>query len=227
MDLHQQQDGILVNGQMTVDTFEYKEFAFTPNKEFIIISEDRARSEYNGFYRIVESISTFTKVGAYLDITGRHRFVFKKALTQEEVDQILAVVSPTMNVKSTTKSDSDSQAQKKSEENKTATTTSTKDASGTTSAVTSSSDATPTVNGPQPKTVTGNETSISNVSQKTTIPKNSNYQYDNLGNIKGIDIPEYTIITANDSIMVSDRKKEVQAEMLPCSGPKPKTTSSQ
>ena len=64
-----------------VNTYDYDEDAFTPNKEFIIIFDDSKYKDKNGFYRLVETKHVFVKRGSKdLEVTGQHKLTFKAAI---------------------------------------------------------------------------------------------------------------------------------------------------
>ena len=54
------------------------------------------------------------------------------------------------------------------------------------------------------------------------VANDPNYTYDSLGNVQGVDIPEYNKITENDDITVVNAKRKAQKKSLPCSGPQAK-----
>lgn len=200
------------NGNIVITAMDYLEEAFTPNKEFIIVGEDKGRAEFSGFYRITESISSFAKVGSTLDITGQHKFVFKKEVSQDELNQILSVINPTLNIKSDMVSDifggfgSTRIFQQ---------TSSAMSSINVNSGVEVDTDK---VNSPVPK-------SYNNIEEEDEIKMNSNYKYDKLGNLIGFDIPEYNIIKEEDSLEVVNAKKRAQQRLLPSETPKPKKYS--
>ena len=191
------------NCQATIVLMDYNEEAITPNKEFLIVFEDTKHNKNNGFYRLIGSEIGLVKTGEQLDITGKHTFVYKAPIDQELADKIIA--STKVGVKPT--------EAKTPVEKPTST-----DLSGTVPAVPAS---TPT-SGPIPKNIEGTDPTPVSVSNSQTPQRNSNFSYDDLGNVKGVDIPEYNIITSDDDILVTNAKKEAQANLLPCEGPKPK-----
>ena len=200
------------NGNIILTTMDYLEEAFTPNKEFIIIGEDKGRAEFSGFYRIIESISSFVKNGSTLDITGQHKFVFKKEVSQEELDQILSVLNPTLNLKSESILDIFTGLG------------SARIFEQTSSAMSSinvnsglGTEETDKVNSPLPKNYDNNT--------NTEVQQNTNYKYDKLGNLIGIDIPEQFVINEYDNNEIVKYKKAAQARLLPSEGPKPRRMS--
>jgi hypothetical protein len=91
-------------------------------------------------------------------------------------------------------------------------------------AVSSQPGVSPTVQGPQGKELPNNEVVVSNTDENSNIPRNTNYEYDSLGNIQGVNVPEYNQITENDSLEVANAKKRAQQNSLPSEGPRGKFT---
>lgn len=200
------------NGNIVITAMDYLEEAFTPNKEFIIVGEDKGRAEFSGFYRITESISSFAKVGSTLDITGQHKFVFKKEVSQEELNQILSVINPTLNIKSDMISDIFGGFGSARVFQQTSSVMSSINVNSGVEVDTNK------VNTPVPK-------SYNNIEEEDEIKMNSNYKYDKLGNLIGFDISEYNIIKEEDSLEVVNAKKRAQQRLLPSETPKPKKYS--
>ena len=64
-----------------VNTYDYDEDAFTPNKEFVLVFDDPSFRDKNGFYRLVETKHVFVKKGSNdLEVSGQHKFTFKAAV---------------------------------------------------------------------------------------------------------------------------------------------------
>ena len=74
---------------------------------------------------------------------------------------------------------------------------------------------------PQGKLDTMQTTTQTNNSENK-VANNPNYTYDSLGNVQGVDIPEYNKITENDDVTVVNAKRKAQKNSLPCSGPQAK-----
>jgi hypothetical protein len=157
----------------------------------------------NGFYRITESSVILNKSKAGLDITGKHKLVFKSAISAGNDD--------TNNGKA-------SEVKTMSEESKKDTSKTADNASGTTF----------TPEGPTPKMTPNNSVNTVDVSgvtataNATNVSKNPNYEYDSLGNLKGVDVPEYNRITEEDDLSVRKAKIEAQQKSLPSPAPQPK-----
>lgn len=175
--------------------YDYNDFALTPNKEFVFNFTDKEKAQYSGFYRIISSNTTFTKKGESYEITGVHEFAFKTGLSSDDVNKLNATVMPNMNTTTKTKTANN--------------------AAGTSNSTT-----------PKPKATNDNANTVNNASQKgiteSATTKNSSYEYDSLGNLKGVNIPEYNKIKDTDDKAVVEAKKKVQAKSLPSPGPKPK-----
>ena len=196
--------------QAVVQLVDYDEDSFTPNKEFVINFKDRKLQNRNGFYRISESIAIFNKVGSELRVSGKHTLVFKAPIEGENEKE------PETNVSDNNTKPSTNIYQESSSSNNV------KDKSGKVDAVSSKDGETPTVNSPQGKLLPSNETTVNNTQVETSINRNSNYKYDSLGNVLGLNIPDYSKITLNDSIPIMNAKKVMQGSCFPCPGPKGK-----
>lgn len=189
----------------TITIVDYDEEAMTPNKEFVITFDDPKMKSKNGFYRIVESQVLFNKSKAGLDITGRHKFVFKSAIStgSEEGNQGQATDVTTMSAQSTKANNTGANATGESFK----------------------------PDAPKPKTTVNDTSKQVNTSglsatdsqfSKAMDGRNTNYEYDSLGNLQGIEVPEYNRITENDDLSVRTAKIQAQQKSLPCEGPKPK-----
>jgi hypothetical protein len=191
----------------TITAVDYDEDAFTPNKEFVIIFDDKKMKSKNGFYRITESQSILTKSKAGLDIIGKHKLVFKSAISSGNDDSNVGKASEVKTM---------------SEESK-------KDTSNV-GANATGKEFTP--EGPKPKTTTNTQNNVVNTSgvpsymtnYNTAMEnRNQNYQYDSLGNLQGVEIKNKdNVITKDDSLDVRAAKIQAQQKQLPSEGPKPK-----
>lgn len=191
------------NKRITITTMDYNEDALTPNKEFLLVFEDPKRQADNGFYRIISSKMILRKKGSELDVTGQHEFVFKAPLSGEEAQSIISNASPPItdrNIELNGSSNGKTIQELENAENP----------------------ITGKVSSPIPRTI-GEDVNVVTTQVTETIQKNPNYNYDNLGNIQGINIPEYNIITEDDSNMVVEAKKLAQLNALPCPGPTPRS----
>lgn len=198
------------NSQISITCYDYLEDALTPNKEFILYFDEVDKQELNGYYRLTSSVCTFGKKGDFFDITGKHNFVFKAALSGEETEEIRAKIYPK-------KSESESESSgKESDANKSE---SVPDKDG--NVATSETDA-DKVHGPQPKNMGDSTSTVSNAPTSSGTKKDTRFGYDDLGNVKGVDYPEYNRITEDDSKVVVEQKKAAQAKALPSKGPQPK-----
>jgi hypothetical protein len=195
--------------QATIQCVDYDESCFTPNKEFVISFEDPKLQNRNGFYRITGSTVILSKVGAELNISGTHKFSFKAPL-QGDIGK-----STDVNVQENNRSSSSTTSNPPQPSGLT-------DKSGRVPAVSSNPSITPTVVGPQGKELPSNEVVVSNTGQEDNVPRNTNYQYDSLGNLQGMNVPEYNMITENDSVEVANAKKRAQQKSLPSEGPRGK-----
>ena len=82
-----------------------------------------------------------------------------------------------------------------------------------------------TPSGPKPKVADTSKSQMDITGSsggRQNIPRNPDYQYDSLGNVKGQNIPEYNVIKDTDDLAVRDAKMKAQQSSLPCAGPKPK-----
>ena len=191
----------------TITAVDYDEDAFTPNKEFVIIFDDKKMKSKNGFYRITESQSILTKSKAGLDIIGKHKLVFKSAISSGNDDSNVGKASEVKTM---------------SEESK-------KDTSNV-GANATGKEFTP--EGPKPKTTTNTQNNVVNTSgvpsymtnYNTAMEnRNQNYQYDSLGNLQGVEIKNKdNVITKDDSLDVRAAKIQAQQKQLPSEGPKSK-----
>lgn len=184
----------------TVTCTDYDEEAFTPNKEFVIIFDDKKLSNRNGFYRLTESTVILSKSNSNLDITGKHVLAFKSAISvgdSEKDEKPTATNKKTMDTKSTNNKQTD---------------------------IDNASGQKFTPSGPKPKipAVDNNQVNVTGQVTAQEAKKDPNYSYDELGNLKGYDVPEYNKINESDSLTVKNAKIAAQQKMLPCAGPKPK-----
>ena len=174
------------NLRYDIVTYDYNDFAMTPNKEFCILFEDPARSTNNGFYRLISSIIIFSKKGPEMDITGKHEFAFKSGInTGEGQEDINAENSSTMPQSEVSQSENG-------------------------------------VESPTPKTENTGGNAVTTAASTNNIAKRNDLEYDSYGNVKGVEIPEYNIITSDDDGVVVAAKKEAQLAYLPSETPKPK-----
>jgi hypothetical protein len=191
----------------TITAVDYDEDAFTPNKEFVIIFDDQKMKSKNGFYRITESQSILTKSNAGLDIIGKHKLVFKSAISSGNDDSNVGNASEVKTMSEDSKKD-----------------TSKVGANAT------GKEFTP--EGPKPKTTTNTQNNVVNTSgvpsymtnYNTAMEnRNQNYQYDSLGNLQGVEIKNKdNVITKDDSLDVRAAKIQAHQKQLPSEGPKPK-----
>jgi hypothetical protein len=179
----------------TVTLADYDEDAITPNKEFIIYFEDSKLQNRNGFYRLTSSSVYLTKTANEFDIVGSHRLVFKASIgnTSGANDEKQSTVKELNTMD--TKSPA-MEAEKNKSNSK--------------------------VNTPGPKLDDTNTTTKQSTTTTSSEPRNNNYTYDSLGNVEGVDIPEYNRITEEDDDTVVAEKKKAQQKSLPCEGPQSK-----
>jgi hypothetical protein len=200
------------NRQMTIEVQDFNVEAFSPNKEFLIVFEDSKFQQNNGFYRMIDTVETYSKKGSELDAVGKLTLAFKTALSGDEANSILATVIP--------KAEANAITQKSADVNN-------EETKNMPKAATAEKEATKAnkLDAPAPRMSGGNEqvavVDTNKVTERPT-PQNPNYKYDSLGNVQGMNIPDYNKINANDSAAVVEAKKKAQAKALPCEGPKPK-----
>ena len=209
------------NGQIEITAMDYLEDAFTPNKEFIIIGEDKGRAEFSGFYRIIESISSFSKNGSTLDITGYHKFVFKKEVSEAELDQILSIVNPPLNIKS----ESINFGSLGSVRTFIETSSALSSINVNNGVETESTNNNTIINPPIPKNYDSTNTTISRIEKKDEVKRNPKYKYDKLGNLLDYDVDFPIMITEFDNPTTINYKKKKQALLLPCDPPRPRRFS--
>lgn len=176
----------------TVSLTDYDVDAITPNKEFIVSADDPKLEKRNGFYRLTESRIVLTKNDSNLSVAGTHYLSFKASIgTQADKEEKTPTATKvkTDNMKS--------EAQKEEDAKKTGTT------------------------GPQAALGGDNMTTSNSVEKPADnkVAQNNNYSYDSLGNVQGVDIPEYNKITPDDDGTVIEAKKKAQQKSLPCAGP--------
>ena len=200
------------NRQMTIEVQDFNVEAFSPNKEFLIVFEDSKFQQNNGFYRMIDTVETYSKKGSELDAVGKLTLAFKTALSGDEANSILATVIP--------KAEANAITQKSADVNN-------EETKNMPKAATAEKEATKAnkLDAPAPRMSGSNEqvavVDTNRVTERPT-PQNPNYKYDSLGNVQGMNIPEYNKINANDSAAVVEAKKKAQAKALPCEGPKPR-----
>jgi hypothetical protein len=191
----------------TITIVDYDEDAVTPNKEFVITFDDPKMKSKNGFYRIVESQVLLNKSKAGLDITGRHKLVFKSAISSGNDEK---------------------NSGGKASEIKTMSESAKKDTSNLGANATGKSF---TPSGPKPALTVPNTSKQVNTSglssnmesySKAMDGRNPKYTYDGLGNLQNMEVPDYNKITESDSLDVRAAKIAAQQKSLPCEGPKPK-----
>jgi hypothetical protein len=202
------------NGEVTVYTSDYNLEALTPNKEILVVFEEKDKQSKNGFYRIKSSTAILSKEDYDLMSTGKHVLVFKRALTSDESKQILVSITKKNNLSNIGgASNIGSKAMD------------TAGGSGSSGAAASANNIIEDkVKAPIPR-FQGMDTeeiiSSTNVTPND-VPKNPNFNYDDLGNVKGVDIPEYNRITEDDDASVRRSKQEAQAKLLPSETPQPR-----
>jgi hypothetical protein len=198
----------------TITLYDYDDDAMTPNKEFVITFDDSELSNRNGFYRLLESNIILNRGQSELEITGMHKLAFKAPASSGDTGnkgkaETMQNMSP-------------------SAINSPANQTAIANATGKpVSGLNTNSTSQPfTPQAPQPRTTKLNESTI-NVSGSTqnSVTKNKNYSYDSLGNLKGVDIPEYNRVKESDSIAVRNAKIAKQQKTLPSQAPQPKLKS--
>ncbi len=185
----------------TIHCTDYDEDCVTPNKEFVILFDDSKMKDKNGFYRIIESQTILTKSKAGLDIVGTHKLAFKSAISTGDADNKVGTASMRQTTAPTpTKKSSPSGDKVK------------------TSGQSEFKPATPK---PRLSQVDSTQVNVTGV-EKSPVQKNPDYQYDDLGNLKGVDVPEYNKILDTDSTSVVNAKMKAQEKMLPSKGPQPR-----
>lgn len=194
---------------------DYDDDAMTPNKEFIVMFDNEKLKDKNGFYRLKKSQVILNKSSANLEITGKHVLAFKAAAAQGEGEDKTSV----------TNTETMSKESKMSDANKAAVGASTATPTANSAASTNASSESFKPTAPQPKVKGLDKSTVDVTGGKDTIadiPKNNNYKYDSLGNLKGIDVPSYNKVLPSDDIQVTKAKIAAQQKMLPCKGPQPK-----
>ena len=200
------------NNQIKIKTSDYRTEALTPNKEIVVVFEEPEKQSKNGFYRITKSVAVLSKEDNDLICNGIHDLVFKRALTSDESKAILVAVT-----------------QKNNGSN------SGGNSFGAASGSSGTSPSVPTPGTPKNDYPTGKVSApkprLQGIEQEEIIRSNNvtpepvkqdpEFNYDELGNVKGIDIPEYNKIKEDDDASVRRAKQEAQAKRLPCKGPKP------
>lgn len=204
------------NGSVTVFTSDYNLEALTPNKEILVVFEETDKESKNGFYRIKNSTAILTKEDNELIVTGKHELAFKRALTSDESKQILVSITKKNNLTGT------NSAIKIGSGSIASSAGSGSGSSG--SSASANNTVTDKVKAPIPRFqgVDKEEVERSTNVTPTDVPKNPNFNYDDLGNVKGIDIPEYNIITEDDDMATRRAKQEAQAKKLPSPTPQPR-----
>lgn len=198
----------------TITLYDYDDDAMTPNKEFVITFDDSELSNRNGFYRLLESNIILNRGQSELEITGMHKLAFKAPASSGDTGnkgkaETMQNMSP---------SAINSPANQTAIANATGKPVSGLNTNSTSQAFVPQA--------PQPRTTKLNESTI-NVSGSTqnSVTKNKNYSYDSLGNLKGVDIPEYNRVKESDSIAVRNAKIAKQQKTLPSQAPQPKLKS--
>ena len=196
----------------TIECTDYDEDAFTPNKEFVIMFDDPKEKSRNGFYRLKESMIVLNKTSAGLDITGKHQLVFKSPISSGSSDSNASAKE----VKTLSPNTSNKSASGKAAKTNISTST-----NGNTPQKEQFKPATP-----KPK-LSGVNQNVVNTSgaSNSGVKTNPQYEYDELGNVKGFDIPEYNKISSDDSTAVVNKKKAAQQKALPSGTPKPRMTA--
>ena len=211
-------DVVEASKKATVTIMDYDDDAMTPNKEFVINFQDPAFQDKNGFYRLTDSQIVLNKADASLSMTGIHHLVFKApigsgdsattgtATTMSTMDK--GVTNSEANKTTTDSAKGASSSANNSKDNKTNTNTSTEAFKPA---------------GPQPKvknlgTPTVNVTGVAT----SSVTKNTKFNYDSLGNLKGVKIPSYNVITEADDKLVKEMKLKAQQALLPSKTPQPK-----
>lgn len=202
------------NGEVTVYTSDYNLEALTPNKEILVVFEEKDKQSKNGFYRIKSSTAILGKEDHDLMSTGKHVLVFKRALTSDESNQILVSITKKNNLSNIGgASNIGSKAMD------------TAGGSGSSGAAASANNVIEDkVKAPIPRFQGMDAEEIISSTNVTPndVPKNPNFNYDDLGNVKGVDIPEYNRITEDDDNSVRRAKQEAQAKLLPSETPQPR-----
>lgn len=210
-------DIVEANLTLTVTITDYDEFAFTPNKEYLLVYEEKEKQAVNGYYRLTSSNAVFVKRGDDYDITGTHTFAYKAPLSEDDTNKILAMVKPQFEQSQNSESANTDNAKEQSDKQN--------PASGGGTVTGDSTASGEKVEAPQPRNVDTTHT-VNNVPTDDRPPTNSmkspNQEYDEYGNVKGYNIPEYNRITQDDSKSVVKSKMEAQKQYLPCEGPKPR-----
>lgn len=208
------------NATVTVYTNDYNIKALTPNKEILVVFEEPEKQDKNGFYRIKSSFATLTKEDNDLIAGGKHELVFKKSLTSDESKQILVAV--------TKKNNTSSGANKVGSGTSSSSTGTSSSGGSSGSSASANNTISNKVRAPEPrfKNMTQDEIITTNNVTPTPMKKNPNFNYDDLGNVKGVVIPSYNIITPDDDESTKRAKQEAQAKKLPADPPKARLQAS-
>lgn len=203
----------------TITIMDYDDDAMTPNKEFVINFQDPDFQSKNGFYRLTDSQIVLSKSDASLSMTGIHHLVFKAPIGSGDGTNGNATATT---VDTMSKDVTNSEANKTTADSAKGTSSSTTNAKDNKTNTNTSTDSFKP-SAPQPKvkklgTPTVNVTGV----KISSVTKNTNYNYDSLGNLKGINIPSYNVITESDDKLVKEMKLKAQQSMLPSKSPQPK-----
>ena len=203
------------NKQMTIQVQDFNVEALSPNKEFLIIFEDSKHEQNNGFYRMINTVETYSKKGSELDAVGQLTLAYKAPLSGDEARSILATVIPKAEANALTQKSAD--VNNEANANKPKAATAEKEAEKNTK-----------VDAPNPRMASNAQDTVVDTNRVTErpTPQNPKYNYDSLGNVQGMNIPSYNMITPNDSASVVEAKKAAQAKALPCEGPAPRKKAS-
>jgi hypothetical protein len=206
----------------TITIMDYDDDAMTPNKEFVINFQDPEFQNKNGFYRLTDSQIVLNKSDASLSMTGIHHLVFKAPIgsgdnTKAKSNKAKATTLTTM-AKSVTKSEANKSITD-SIKGVSQSINNIKDIKGNINKSIGSFK--PSIPLPKIKNLGIPTVNVTGVAS-SFITKNAKFNYDSLGNLKGIKLPSYKKITKLDNKLVKEMKLKAQQALLPSKTPQPK-----
>lgn len=214
--------------QATLRCYDYDDDAFTPNKEFVFTFDNEKMQANNGFYRLKNSQVILSKKSDDWEITGTHVLAFKASSGGDTSSKEKASTDTASSKKdaSATNMQTMSNASVNSDTNKSVTANA---AGGSRDGAlgsngTDSSGFKPSTPQPKVKSLSSPTVDVTGGASSSikNIPKNNNYNYDSLGNLKGVNVPSYNVIKQSDSLSVQKAKILAQQKMLPSKTPQPK-----
>ena len=206
----------------TITIMDYDDGAMTPNKEFVINFQDPDFQDKNGFYRLTDSQIVLSKSDASLSMTGIHHLVFKAPMGSGDVANGTGNKAAATTMNTMDKTVTNSEANKSATDSlKGAASSANANNDTITNANTSSEAFKPTAPQPRVKNLGTPTVNVTGVNT-SSLTKNTNFNYDSLGNLKGVNIPSYNIITEADDNLVKEMKLKAQQAMLPSKTPQPK-----